>query len=504
LSLVGAVDSTFDPPLRPHTFVQPQHGGCGVVIAGEALCDPRAQCSVAQLGGVKCACTGKGLQDADSSLTDGRRCMQDAQMRILVQSESVTLRLQKPSTSESGHRIQVLLQAEGEHALRVGYSMCATRTSAVDGAVMAPVANASKAWEQLDNTTYSFYGLHIVWDRPPSADAQLDLNANAARFAAAKAFVLDFAVDCYGAQPCAQDGDLLVLSVVARSDSTDLSSGLTITTVVEALLSCYHSRLWVELDVVPISTPIRVQVSANDADNLPLTFTRAEISLAFGGRRIPMQWSRGSNEYVADVPAELTSQPGAYDLVVNASNAWNGTGPATSCELLRRTIIVKEGLSTVWLLVGASTTALLLISVLVVLVRRKRKQLQAVLTMLFTEAGQLVFSICMALANVITDGIVCSQMLRGELTVSSDVYKAAYVTILCFGVVATAVSILYRIRNARLVHAQLQQLAPQAVASSEARRQSQEQNWELTQTHRTKVALTLSLMTVTAQGAIAA
>jgi len=82
----------------------------------------------------------------------------------------------------------------------------------------------------------------------------------------------------------------------------------------------------------------------------------------------------------------------------------------------------------------------------------------------------------------------------------------AYATILCFGVVVTALSLGYRIRNARLMQAQLQQLAPQgqtvaASSASAARRQLQQHEWELVQTHRTKVTLSLSLMAAAAQGA---
>jgi hypothetical protein len=78
-----------------------------------------------------------------------------------------------------------------------------------------------------------------------------------------------------------------------------------------------------------------------------------------------MQWrGRGSNEYVADVPAELAAQPGLYDLVVTASDAWNETvGPITSCELLRRTIEVTapRAINVETIIVGAVAGALLLI-----------------------------------------------------------------------------------------------------------------------------------------------
>jgi hypothetical protein len=122
--------------------------------------------------------------------------------------------------------------------------------------------------------------------------------------------------------------------------------------------------------------------------------------------------------------------------------------------------------------------------------------------MLLTETGMLVLSICMALGNLATDGIVCSSLLRGDLTVSTPIYTASYVVVLCFGVVVTVLSIGYRLRNGRLVHAQMQQVAPQgrAVAAGEAWRQAQQSEWELVQTRRTTVTLSLSLASVAAQG----
>jgi hypothetical protein len=199
-------------------------------------------------------------------------------------------------------------------------------------------------------------------------------------------------------------------------------------------------------------------------------------------------------------------QPGLYDLVLSVSNAWNRTaGQATSCELLRRTIVVKEGPSTTWILVGASTAALLVVGPLVLVVRKRHAHLQAIMAMLLTEMGMLVFSICTALANLVTDGIVFGKIARGELAVPSDIYTVVYAMILCFGVAATALSIGYRIRNARLMKVQLQELAPQgqAAATTAAQRQVQQHGWELVQTHRTKVTLSLSLASVAAQGVLA-
>jgi hypothetical protein len=193
---------------------------------------------------------------------------------------------------------------------------------------------------------YAFHGLHMAWDRPPSSDAELDLDADSSRFAAAKAFVVDFAADCHGTRPCAQDGDTFetVLSVATWSDQAELHSAVTITAVVESMLSCVHSKVWVELDLlsVPQSSAIRVHLEAYDVDNLPVAQTRAEVEFRFDGQALPVRWSRGSNEYTADVPTSLTSSAGQYELNVTAVNGWTLSGSVAGCVLFRRSITVTS------------------------------------------------------------------------------------------------------------------------------------------------------------------
>ncbi len=347
-------------------------------------------------------------------------------------------------------------------------------------------------------------GHHIIWEGTlPSVDGAVDLSFDAGKFLFSQTFGLAIELNCTEGEPCVEDGDTVNTVVTAVAASDGLVSAVMISTTVESLVSCEHSTVWVEPDVVPISTTIRVHFFAKDVDKLPVRFTRAEINLVFAGRRIAVEWSRGSNEYVADVPAELTGKPGLYDLVMSVSNAWNRTaGQAASCELLRRTVIVQEGLNTQWILAGAAATAVVVIGGLVILVRKRGAHLQAIMVMLVAEAGQLVFAIFTALANLITDCIVFRQLLRGELKAPTEAYTAAYATLLSFAVVATVVSMAYRITNARLVQTQVRQIAPQGhvLAAKEAHRLVQQHEWELAQTHRSKVTLLLSLLSVAAQG----
>jgi hypothetical protein len=160
-----------------------------------------------------------------------------------------------------------------------------------------------------------------------------------------------------------------------------------ITTHVQSLISCDHSKARIEYDLhsVSASTAMRVHLDAYDVDSLPVSFTRAEINTMFDDQAISMQWSRGSNEYSADLPAELTKTPERFSLVVSARNAWNETGPVTRCELLRRTITVKEGLSTNWILAGAGGAAVVVIGGLGIVVRKRHQNLQAIMAMIFTE-----------------------------------------------------------------------------------------------------------------------
>ncbi len=78
----------------------------------------------------------------------------------------------------------------------------------------------------------------------------------------------------------------------------------------------------------------------------------------------------------------------------------------------------------------------------------------------------------------------------------------AYGTVLCFGAVTTALALGYSIRNALLMRAHVLELGQQGrtVRVSEARRRVQQFEWELAQTHRTKVAASLALLSVAAQG----
>ena len=121
--------------------------------------------------------------------------------------------------------------------------------------------------------------------------------------------------------------------------------------------------------------------------------------------------------------------------------------------------------------------------------------------------SELAASLCMGVADLVTDVITYAR-LSSDVAIPNS-YKAAYTAILCFAAATTAVSLVYRLNNARLVmvqaqtHLIVQGQHGRVVSANEAQRQVQQHEWELVQTGRTKVILSLSLLSVAAQGAMA-
>jgi hypothetical protein len=362
---------------------------CGTKLLGQPLCDSRAlgQPSVSG-GGVKCTCVGEGLGYHPGVPADGQRCQQQTSIKVLTQTSHVTMSVQKPSFRAGA--VAVVFAAAGEIGFNASYNVSMIHVRPSDGMPrLQGSSSAARGWSKIDQERMSMDGHHIIWERtPPSVDGAVDLSFDAGKFSFSQTFGLAIELNCTEGEPCVEDGDTVNTVVTAVAASDGLVSAVMISTTVESLVSCEHSTVWVEVDVVPISTTIRVRFFAKDVDKLPVRFTRAEINLVFAGRRIAVEWSRGSNEYVADVPAELTGKPGLYDLVLSVSNAWNRTaGQATSCELLRRAIAVKEGLSSNWIVAGAGSAAIVIVGGTVILVRRRHAHLQAIMAMIFTEVS---------------------------------------------------------------------------------------------------------------------
>jgi ABC-type branched-subunit amino acid transport system substrate-binding protein len=192
---------------------------------------------------------------------------------------------------------------------------------------------------------------------------------------------------------------------------------------------------------------------------------------------------------------------GRYSPLSNYTPVWPGGVGAVPTDTPPTT---AKRFDTVWLFVGAIAAATLVMGGLALLMRKKRAKLQAVLMMLVTETSQLVGTVLLELADLATDCITCYRIQRGDVKAATEGYQAAYATVLAFGVVGTAVSVTYRFQSALLVRDHVQALVlrqGRAEVMSETRLKAEQHEWELAQTHRTKVWLMLDVMTILAQGA---
>jgi hypothetical protein len=117
--------------------------------------------------------------------------------------------------------------------------------------------------------------------------------------------------------------------------------------------------------------------------------------------------------------------------------------------------------------------------------------------------SELVGSFCLGLADLITDAITYARLRSGEVAVPNEGYKAAYAAVLSVGAVTTVLSLLYRLRNAHIMRAHLRELGEHGRTenASVARQKARQYEWELAQTHRTKVISMLALLSVATQGA---
>jgi hypothetical protein len=79
--------------------------------------------------------------------------------------------------------------------------------------------------------------------------------------------------------------------------------------------------------------------------------------------------------------------------------------------------------------------------------------------MVFSEMVELVGSICMDVADVVTDWIACYLVLSGDVAVPSRLFKTLYPATAALGTVSMVLSLVYRIRSARLVRQHMEELA---------------------------------------------
>jgi hypothetical protein len=267
-------------------------------------------------------------------------------------------------------------------------------------------------WTSIHDQSLALNGFALIWDTPPSSDAQLQLNADASQFTATKSYGFQLQLDCAGldgkGQRCIADGDRVeaVMQVGSPLDSSGTRSEVRFITEVEALVSCERSQAWVERDIssLPPESSFRVRLAAFDVDGQAVRFTRTDILFLFDNRSLPVQWSAGSNEYAALVSEALTKAAGDHELVVRVKSGWNETvSRVQSCVLLRRKIRVDEGFNSSLVLAISLSCCVVCVVGLVIWVRQRADHLRHILTMVLTEVGKLIMSIFFELGDLTTD-----------------------------------------------------------------------------------------------------
>jgi hypothetical protein len=145
--------------------------------------------------------------------------------------------------------VAVVFTAAGEIGFNASYNVSMTRTRPNDGApqqLQAP-NSTERGWSAIDQQRMSMDGHHVIWAGTlPSLDGAVDLNLDAGRFSFSRTFPLSIELNCTAGEPCVEDGDTVHTLVTAVSASDGLVSEVLISTTVQSLVSCEHSRGWID------------------------------------------------------------------------------------------------------------------------------------------------------------------------------------------------------------------------------------------------------------------
>lgn len=296
---LGIVNSSFDPQLDStlSAKIVPPTGAtdsnatrCGVEVAGERVCDPRAFCEWRTGGGVQCACIGEGLRDMAGAIADGRACEQETRIGMQVQLQEVILKVHKPTIPPL--KVRILVVGQGEERFNAVYTMSMGLNNATTRS--NPAANYT-SWHRIGERQYSLNGHHVVFSVPMASDSIFEFSRKEQMFALTKEFEMQLHLDCEDAEPCVADGDVVTTLVETGTASNPSSqrSKVSVITEVVSLIACEKSSVSVVggvVDAIATEVPIRLLLEAFDVDGLPIRFNRLETDFRFGQHLLPVQW----------------------------------------------------------------------------------------------------------------------------------------------------------------------------------------------------------------------
>jgi hypothetical protein len=349
-SRLGIVNSTFSPPLEATTLtVQPPV--CGTNVAGERVCDQRAQCMRAPSGGVECACIGVGLRYKPGYPEDGRRCEQLPRLHAVLSTTSLALTVRKLGVHRDPHAamVQLTTAVEGEMGLNTSFRVNVSRIEGTSR--IAHTFNDSIA---IDKPSLSVFGMHLDWDAPPAQQRQVDLDGNAYKYRETEEHSFRARFECGAGSICAADGDTISLDILYESASKWVEASLVhIVGTVESVPSCSRTGVTIEPSEtsLPHSAPITLSFSAVDCDAMPINVMHVDFDVQWDGRSVAYERERGSegSEYISTIPnAPTRRDPGPHTIVVALRKALDeSAGPVDRCVIFTRTVLLRCASGTV-------------------------------------------------------------------------------------------------------------------------------------------------------------
>ena len=131
---------------------------------------------------------------------------------------------------------------------------------------------------------------------------------------------------------------------------------------------------------------LQVRVHTLDVDGIDINTSTVMIGMRWEGLNstIPFQrQSLASNVFAAEIPQEVRSSAGAYQLDVVLFGGWDSSaGQAVKeCTLLQQRLVVLETkeFNSLWVLLISACVFGFLIGLVIIVVKRKSKQIQHIL-----------------------------------------------------------------------------------------------------------------------------
>jgi hypothetical protein len=337
-SNLAIVASHFDPPLSLNAAAKALGPpDCGRIVAGQPMCDPRATCTVAATGGAECSCDAKGLRPTVGGRQDGSVCTEAHSLASSLISDQLYVTLSKPGDIDS---IKLQMKARGETQLNVTVS---ASVSLYDYAGQLR-RRISTDIDMLQEVGLVAFGQAVLWETDtPQALWTAFLDKQSFRYEDSRVFTFRVGLTCNLSvtEDCPADGDTIETSISLKTPQAELTSNVALTVSVRGLISCEHTRAWVD----DSSLPIRIRVLAFDVDRMSINFTRGQFEVLWDNSLLSLrpEGTRGSNEYAMEIPQSVTTGDGAHTIVIRASEAWSSAaGRSETCELMRRNVSVTN------------------------------------------------------------------------------------------------------------------------------------------------------------------